>query len=130
MKKKSTFFTQFIPMGLLGYLWLKGRINWLPGWGCPLRHATGIPCPTCFLTRSVSASLNGHISESLGMHIFGPPLSIALVWWVFVSLRSQSIYPAGFRAIHVGILCVLLVAYWLFRVVAHYILGVTTFPQS
>jgi len=50
-----------LPSPLTGYFWLKG---WhpnlhLPGFACPLRVLSGIPCPTCFLTRATCVSLSG-----------------------------------------------------------------------
>lgn len=48
--------------------------------GCPLRSLTGIPCPTCFLTRSALATLHGDLGEALELHLFGPPLVVGLGW--------------------------------------------------
>ena len=36
-------------------------------WSCPLRQLTGIPCPTCYLTRSVLATLHGDLAQALGL---------------------------------------------------------------
>ena len=61
-----------VPAALTGYLWLKGGWPDLPGLSCPLRALTGIPCPTCFLTRATCASLRGDWHQALELHAFGP----------------------------------------------------------
>lgn len=39
---------------------------------CPFRRLTGLPCPTCGLTRSWSAALHGRLGESVAFHPLGP----------------------------------------------------------
>ena len=39
---------------------------------CPLRLATGIPCPACGLTRSFCAVAAGHPAEAFAEHLLGP----------------------------------------------------------
>ena len=39
---------------------------------CPFRRVTGLPCPTCGLTRSWNAALHGRLRESLVLHPLGP----------------------------------------------------------
>lgn len=52
--------------------------NLLPlEWSCPLRQLTGVPCPTCFLTRSVLTALRGDLAASLHWHPLGLPLLLA-----------------------------------------------------
>ena len=47
---------------------------------CWLRTATGLPCASCGLTRSVVLLLHGRLTESLAMHPFGiPTLALALL---------------------------------------------------
>jgi hypothetical protein len=41
---------------------------------CPLRHLTGIPCPTCGMTRSFMAIVRGDWLQALAAHLFGPVL--------------------------------------------------------
>lgn len=54
----------------------------LPGLVCPLRHWTGIPCPTCGLTRSLMAVVRGDWEQAVMQHLFGPVLFIVLVFGV------------------------------------------------
>ncbi len=51
----------------------------LPGVVCPLRHWTGIPCPTCGMTRSLMAVVRGDWDQAVIEHLFGPVLFIVLV---------------------------------------------------
>ena len=94
---------QFLPIFFVGYLSLKRYLNWLPGWSCPIRHATGLPCPTCFLTRSVSATLNGNLSEALEYHIFGPPIAFSLIYWSFLALKRKKVVPFKLNSLYVTI---------------------------
>ncbi|MCX5677165.1 MAG: DUF2752 domain-containing protein [Planctomycetota bacterium] len=52
---------------------------------CPLRLATGIPCPACGLTRSFCALAAGCPAEAFAEHLLGPPAlactgMLGLVW--------------------------------------------------
>jgi hypothetical protein len=42
-----------------------------PGLPCPLRSATGVPCPFCGLTTSVKATLNGKMHAAAVANPFG-----------------------------------------------------------
>ena len=70
----------WISLGLLAALVLRAQGVPLLLPGCPLRTLTGIPCPTCFLTRSALATLHGDLGEALELHLFGPPLLLGLGW--------------------------------------------------
>jgi hypothetical protein len=38
---------------------------------CPFRRITGLPCPSCGLTRSWNAALHGRMRESIAFHPLG-----------------------------------------------------------
>ncbi len=53
---------------------------------CPLLNITGIPCPFCGLTRSLSSLLRGNIPEAFRYHPFGPALWGGTTLLVILSL--------------------------------------------
>lgn len=57
----------------------------VPFLGCPIRHLTGIPCPTCGMTRSFMAIASGDWSQAIEQHLFGP-----IVFGVFLVAIGQS----------------------------------------
>jgi len=117
-----------LPAALTGYLWLKGGWPELPGLSCPLRALTGIPCPTCFLTRATCASLRGDWHHALELHAFGPLVAAALLLWSVQAIRRRRFYPQGLEAWHWVVVVLGLVAYWALRVGLSQGLGIQTFP--
>ena len=57
-----------------------------PAIACPLRAATGIPCPFCGMTRAVVAAVHGHLETSLA---FNPGGIVVLALAVVLLLRPQ-----------------------------------------
>jgi Protein of unknown function (DUF2752) len=55
---------------------------------CALKVLTGIPCPTCGLTRSLCHALRGDWSASIGYHPAGILLAIALIGWMLWSVAE------------------------------------------
>ena len=109
-----------MPSALTGTLWLKGLHPQFPGFSCPLRALTGIPCPTCFLTRAISTALTGDLHNAVHWHLFGPVMAAVLVGWSVVSIRQRRLVPRGVlqgaaarRTLALG--TGLLLAYWLLR---------------
>jgi hypothetical protein len=117
-----------LPATLTAGLWLKGWHPWLPGLSCPLRRLTGVPCPTCFLTRATSAALTGDWPTAVRLHAFGPVVAIALVWWSILAIRQRRLVPRQLPAWPLGWGAAALVAYWLLRLVVSYGLGMRDFP--
>lgn len=64
---------------LAGVIHLGINLVGLPGWVCPIRAATGLPCPGCGLTTSVIQFLHGDFVESLETHAFGPIFLLILL---------------------------------------------------
>jgi hypothetical protein len=116
------------PAGLTTYLWFKGLHPSLPGWPCPLRALTGIPCPTCFLTRATSAALTGDLVASVQMHAFGPLAAAGLLAWSLLAIRQRRLVPLGLPARPLGLAAAGLTLYWLLRMWLSFALGWRGFP--
>ena len=118
------------PGALTLYLAAKGALPSLPGLSCPLRAISGIPCPTCFLTRATAAALQLRLDEALHLHAFGIPLALLLVAWSALAIRRRHVLPLQVEGWWVAWAAVALVIYWLGRLVAQVGLGVAAFPQG
>jgi hypothetical protein len=117
-----------LPVALTGYLGLKGLHPSLPGWPCPLRALTGIPCPTCFLTRAIGAALSGDLASSIELHAFGPLAAAALLGWSALAIRQRRLVPRGIPAWPLGLAAAGLTLYWLLRLWLTFRLGLRGFP--
>lgn len=117
-----------LPAALSGYLFVKGFHTELPGISCPLRALTGIPCPGCFLTRAVAASLHGDLGTALHWHPIGPVAAVLLLVWSVVSLRQKRLVPAHGTGVALAGLAVLLAVAWIVRMVGRYGYGLPWFP--
>jgi hypothetical protein len=58
---------------------------------CPLRAVTGIPCPSCGLTRAIAHLERGHWAEALKFHPFSPLLFLLALALFFVLLLELAI---------------------------------------
>ncbi len=127
--KKFTNLSYFLPLSLTSYLFFKQKFSSLPGYSCPIRHATGVPCPSCFLTRSICASLGGDFFNAFKIHLFGPPLAILLIMWSILSLRRKTLLKINFKNkfFHIGFLFFLM--YWVYRLIMYFFFGVKVFPD-
>ena len=104
----------FIPTGIVSYLFFKNYYS-LPGISCPIRHITGVPCPTCFLTRSTCLALQGDLEESFKMHLFGPFIALFLIIWSIKSFKTKKLFPFLITERLLLISTFSLLSYWIFR---------------
>jgi hypothetical protein len=63
----------------------------LPGWQCPIKAATGIPCPGCGLSTACSMLLKGEWQESFKTHAFAPFFIAGILMITVVSLLPEPI---------------------------------------
>jgi Protein of unknown function (DUF2752) len=75
---------RFLRWGALGVCAtpLLGTYFYNQGWrilflGCPIRHFTGVPCPTCGMARSFMAVAAGDWNRAFTQHLFGPFLFVS-----------------------------------------------------
>ena len=104
----------FLPSVLVSYLYLKEYYS-LPGISCPFRQITGVPCPTCFLTRSTCLAFQGDLENSFKMHIFGPFIALFLIVWSIKSIRTKKVFPFSINEKFLLIFSFSLLIYWIFR---------------
>ncbi|RNC94555.1 MAG: DUF2752 domain-containing protein [Synechococcus sp. YX04-3] len=120
-----------LPSVLTGSLWLKGLHPELPGWACPLRALTGVPCPTCFLTRATAAALSGDLHGSIQWHAFGPMAAAGLLIWSGLALHRRRLFPLpGGEPLWLTATLALM-AFWLLRLILNYgfeVKGILGFP--
>ena len=104
----------FLPSVLVSYLYLKDYYS-LPGISCPFRQITGVPCPTCFLTRSTCLAFQGDLENSFKMHIFGPFIALFLIIWSIKSIKTKKLFPFSINEKFLLIFSFSLLIYWIFR---------------
>jgi hypothetical protein len=95
---------------------------------CPLRALTGIPCPTCFLTRATAVALTGNLAGSVQLHAFGPIAAAGLVWWSITAIHQRRLMPRDLPAWPLAVAGLGLLSYWLLRLWLRYGLGFVGFP--
>ena len=128
MRLSKRVFMATSPWLAIIYLSFKGRYPWLPGLTCPIRHLSGIPCPGCFLTRSVSLALTGQLGDSLEYHVLGPPTAVGLIVWAFACLRHRRFYWNSRCKYILFVIACLGIIVWLARIIAYYGFNISCFP--
>lgn len=86
---------------------LRPLVPWEPGVLCPLRATTGVPCPLCGMTTSVTAAVHLDLPAALGANPAGL-LAVGLATYLLV--RRPPSLPVSLPLIILG-----LVAMWLFE---------------
>jgi hypothetical protein len=84
---------------------------------CTFRAVTGLPCPSCGMTRSWNAMGHGRVREASGFHLMGPVTFVAAVALVVAGdeRASRALQPTGpMRPILAGIAAAWVSA-WIWR---------------
>ncbi len=105
----------FLPSVLVSYLYFKNYYS-LPGISCPLRQITGVPCPTCFLTRSTCLAFQGDLENSFKMHIFGPFIALFLIIWSIKAIKTKQFFPFLITDKFLITFSIFLLIYWIYRI--------------
>jgi len=94
-----------VAAGLVGVAAVWPLLPVHPGIVCPLRAATGIPCPLCGMTRACVAAVHGHLATSLSFNPAGILVVLAaLVALVRPQLLTRLRIPTWGAAIALGLL--------------------------
>jgi len=98
-----------VAAGLLGAATIWPALPVHPPLACPLRTATGIPCPFCGMTRACVAAVHGHLATSLAFNPAGVlVLAAAVVALVrprlLTAVRVRVHVPAWFAVATVALL--------------------------
>ena len=92
--RDSFYWPRLLAFGLLGGTLLLPFLayGWVTAPGspvlCPLRAVTGVPCPSCGLTRALAHLERGHWAEAVRFHPFAP-LVFLLVLALVVMLAFE-----------------------------------------
>ncbi len=87
---------------------------------CPVKMASGVPCPGCGITKSIYFFYTGDIYKSIGYHIFGVPFvifSILAILLLFVEIISgRNYFKKHFFSIKLGyLMAIFLGIYHIYR---------------
>jgi hypothetical protein len=91
--------------GLIGAAAIWPLLPVHPPLACPLRTATGIPCPFCGMTRACVAAMHGHLGASLAFNPAGiTVIALAVVMVARPSLLRSVRLPVWGVALLIGAL--------------------------
>jgi hypothetical protein len=85
---------------------------------CPVRAATGTPCPGCGMTRACVALARGRLGEAWSLHPFAYlllPLAACVALWPRRTRDAWRRAPAGLRATAVGFALSACLGLWILR---------------
>ncbi len=115
-----------------GALHLGLSLAGLPSWSCPIRAATGVPCPGCGITRATMQLLHGEVGLSLQTHAFAPVLLFSILIMaagLFLPKRNRELLISAVKKTETryGLTAYLAVAFMLYWVVR--LMGILPFPK-
>ncbi|WP_417368492.1 DUF2752 domain-containing protein [Flavobacterium beibuense] len=89
----------------VGYCWLgwsltqtNHNISFTP---CPIKNVTGIACPSCGSTRSVSQIIQGNFADAFMLNPFGYIIALAMlivpIWLLFDLISKKDTLYNGYK---------------------------------
>jgi hypothetical protein len=83
------------------------------GWICPFYYITGIPCPGCFITRSIFSLIKLDINQAIYYSAVGPLIPIfATILIICYILRQKQMFKTLFF-----IFAIIVILYWIYRLI-------------
>lgn len=79
---------------------------------CPLKMATGMPCPGCGITKSLIFLYQGDLAKSITYHLFGLPLVVFCIMSITLLLIKLTTNHLYFKR-------------WIYNIQIAYVLGTT-----
>jgi hypothetical protein len=111
---------------ILGWLALVAAAEWLawrsrqPAELCLFKELTGLPCPTCGLTRGALALLHGHFAEAISFNPLAfAILAVAAIWLLArlaLGLRLHVALSRGERKVAGILAAALLLSNWAYLI--------------
>jgi len=99
---KKKLYTLFTLLSTAGYTWIalnvfERSVHLLLPPVCLFKEVTGVPCPSCGTTRSVTALCHGNVKQAFLTNPFGPIMALALLvipMWIALDTlrRTDSFY--------------------------------------
>ena len=116
-----------VRMSITGFVVLQITLTWagLPGWACPVLDSLGCPCPGCGLTRAMVALISGELKEMIAYHALAPFFLLGLILIALVTILPATLKQPIIISVEqlekrtgiTGIFLLVLVGYWLIRLV-------------
>jgi len=102
-------------------------------WSCPIRAATGVPCPGCGLTTAILELLHGKFSASLQTHAFAPVFLAALAFMLVTVFLPEETRQRLLSVVRNYEMRSGLTAWVLFGLVLYWVvrlMGIIPFPKT
>jgi hypothetical protein len=98
-------------------LWLKNENNSLEYEQsfCTIKLFTGLPCPTCGMTKSIVYFYDGNFKKSLDYHLFGPFLVIFCIFFIIKNIFYKKATSTYLSYRNINVLIIIFVIYYFFR---------------
>lgn len=104
----------------VGVLQVGLHLAGVPGWQCPIKAVTGLPCPGCGLTAAVGDLLHGDWRGAMATHAFAPLFLLAFILLLVVSILPEAARQRAVAAVAAGERRTGLAAWVLFSLIVYW----------